>query len=284
MGKIAVITDTDSSIPPQVSQQMEIEQVPITIHFGGESYTTGLDIDDTSLFEKIDQRNKLPTTAAPSPSAFAAAYQRAFDRGAETVVCICVSSKVSATYNSALSACEAFSGRDIAVIDSLQLSLGQGFMVMAAAEVAQGGGTRKEVIAAAEETGGRVHVYALLSTLKYLAMSGRVGKLVAGMADTLNIKPILSVRDGKLDLLERIRTRKKAQERLLELVGGAVADKSVERAAIIHVNHTAGAQELETHLRSRFACPEEILIADFTPGLSVHAGSGVVGVALVTGK
>lgn len=284
MGKIAVITDTDSSIPPQVSQQMGIEQVPITIHFGGESYTTGLDIDDTSLFEKIDQRNKLPTTAAPSPSAFAAAYQRAFDRGAETVVCICVSSKVSATYNSALSACEAFSGRDIAVIDSLQLSLGQGFMVMAAAEVAQGGGTREEVIAAAEETGGRVHVYALLSTLKYLAMSGRVGKLVAGMADTLNIKPILSVRDGKLDLLERIRTRKKAQERLLELVGSAVADKSVERAAIIHVNHTEGAQELETHLRSRFAYPEEILIADFTPGLAVHAGSGVVGVALVTGK
>jgi len=243
-----------------------------------------LDIDDAQLFKKIDQLKKLPTTAAPSPNAFAKTYQRAFDEGASSVVCICVSSVISATYSAAVTACDMFPGKDIAVIDSQLISMGQGFMVLAAAEAAQSGASKASVIAAAEDTGKRVHLFALLSTLKYLAMSGRVGKLAAGMADTLNIKPILTVRNGKLDLLERIRTHKKAQERLLELTSQALDGKSIERAAIIHVNNPEGARELKEQLCARMPCPEGILTAEFTPGLSVHAGSGVVGVALVASR
>ena len=117
MGKIAVITDTDSSLPPALAAQFGILQVPVTIHFDDSSYTTGVDIDDRILFEKIDRFNKLPTTSAPAPSAFADAFTAAFNDGAEGVVCICVSSKVSATYHAALTACENFPGRDITVID-----------------------------------------------------------------------------------------------------------------------------------------------------------------------
>jgi DegV family protein with EDD domain len=284
MNKIAIITDTDSSIPASVSEKYGIQQVPITIHFNGESYTTGLDIDDTLVFKIIDQHKKLPTTAAPSPSAFASAFQKAFDEGAESIVCICVSGKISATYNSAVSACEMFPGRDISVLDSQMVSMGQGFMAIAAAEAAHAGAGKAEVIAAAEDTAKRVHLFALLSTLKYLAMSGRVGKLVAGMADTLDIKPILTMRDGKLDLLEKIRTKKKAQERLLELTCLAVGGKAIERAAIIHVNHPEGARELHEQLCKLLPCPKDILTADFTPGLSVHAGTGVAGVVLVVAR
>lgn len=284
MPKIAVITDTDSSLPPEVAQGYGIQQVPITIHFGDESYTTGIDIDDRQLFEKIDQRNKLPTTAAPAPAAFVKAFQSAFDAGAESIVCVCVSSKMSATYQAALTACESFPNRDITVIDSLNVSLGQGFMAIAAAEAAQSGLSRDQVIAAAVETGQRLHLYAVLSTLKYLALSGRVGKLVAGMADTLNIKPVLTLKEGKLDLLEKVRTRRKALDRMFELVGQSVDGKTIERAAIIHVNNLEEAREVEAQLRSQWRCPVSMITAEFTPGISVHAGSGVVGVVLVTDR
>lgn len=283
MKKIAIITDTDSSLPEETADRHGIRQVPITIHFGDESFTTGVDIDDARVFEEINRRNCLPTTSAPSPSAFALAYETALLGGADAIVCICVSSKMSATYNSAVSACENFPGRNIRVIDSMSLSMGQGFMALAAAEAAQAGANLDEVAERAIETGQQVHLFAVLSTLKYLAMSGRVGKLVAGMADTLSIKPVLTIRDGKLDLLERIRTRKKAVGRMIDLTQAALDGKTIRRAAIIHVNDAAGAGELQEKLCAALPCPVEMITAPFTPGLSVHAGDGVVGVAVVGG-
>jgi len=282
MDKIAIVTDTDSSLPVDLAEKYAIKQVPITINFEDSSYTSGVDIDDRLLFEIIDRQKKLPTTSAPPPSAFASAYEAAFKDGVDSIVCICVSSKVSATYNSAVTACEMFPKRDISVIDSLNLSMGQGFMVLAAAEAASQGAAKEEVISQALAAGKRVHLYAVLSTLKYLAMSGRVGKLAAGMADTLNIKPILTVQDGKLDLLERIRTRKKAIERVLELTRSSVSGKAIERVAFLHANNIEGARELQNQLCNVLPCPPSIIMTDFSPGLSVHAGAGVVGVVLLT--
>jgi DegV family protein with EDD domain len=129
-----------------------------------------------------------------------------------------------------------------------------------------------------------MHTFAVLSTLKYLALSGRVGKFVAGLADTFNIKPILKVKDGKLDLLEKIRTRKKAIDRMISLLNESVQGKKIERVAVIHVNDPQGAVELEILLRAALPFSEKMIITEFTPGLSVHAGSGVVGVVVQTGE
>ncbi|MEJ5202629.1 MAG: DegV family protein, partial [Anaerolineales bacterium] len=118
--------------------------------------------------------------------------------------------------------------------------------------------------------------------LKYLAMSGRVGKIAAGMANMLNIRPILTIRDGKLDMLERVRTKRVAMQRLVELVVTSVGSSSVERVAFIHVNNLEDTNLLETELRKQLSLPEEVLKVEFTPGLSVHAGDGLVGVAIVT--
>ncbi len=284
MNTIAVITDTDSSLPPEVAARHGIRLVPITINFEDETYTTGVDIDDRLLFEKVDRLNKLPTTSAPSPNAFAAEYEAAFKEGAQAVICICVSSLVSSTYSAALTARQMFPERDITVIDSLNLCMGQGFLALLAAEAAQKGASRDQILSLLEDAGSRMHLYAVLPTLKYLAMSGRVGKFVAGMAATLNIKPILTIQDGKLVLLERVRTRKKAIERMLELAIACVDGSSVERAAIIHVNDLEGAHELEGMLRARMTLPPSVLTAPFTPGLSAHAGTGVVGVVILTKK
>jgi len=281
MGKIAVVTDTDSSLPQMLASRHKIYQVPITVHFGEETFTTGVDIDDRELFRRINRLGRLPTTAAPSPSAFASAYRAAFDDGADSIVCICVSSKISATYNSALTAREEFPDREITVIDSLSVSMGQGFMALAAAQAAGAGSSHEEVISRALSTGRRVRLFAALATLKYLAMSGRVGKVAAGMANMLNIRPILTIKDGKLDMLERVRTKKVAIRRLVELLVTSVGTASVERVAFIHVNNPEDTSLLETELRNHLSLPEEVLRVEFTPGLSVHAGDGLVGVAIV---
>lgn len=215
MPSIAIVTDTDASLPAALAAQYNIRQVPISIHFGEETFATGVDINEAELFARIDRDGKLPTTSAPSPGQFAQAYEAAFAAGADSIICFCVSSEISATFNSAVNAKDLLPGKDIEVVDTRSLTMAQGFMVLAAAKAAQAGATKAEIMARALDIGDRVHLYGSLSTLKYLAMSGRVGHIAAGMASMLNIKPILTIKEGKLDMLERVRTRKRAWSRTI---------------------------------------------------------------------
>ena len=281
MCAIAIVTDTDSSLPADVTAEFGIRQVPISVHFGQEILKSGVDIDDAALFARVDRENRLPTTSAPSPGEFQQAYAAAFDDGADAVVCFCVSGEVSAVYAAAVSARELMAQRDITVIDSRNLSMGQGVMVLVAAEAAREGATKEEVIRRAVAAGEHVRLYAALPTLKYLAMSGRVGRLAAGVADLLSVKPVLTVRDGKLDLLERVRTLGKAWLRVIELTGEALGGRPAERMYLLHVNAVREARQFEAELRTHVACPDVIPMVELTPGLSVHSGAGMVGVVVL---
>lgn len=284
MNQIAIVTDTDASLPGDLAAHLNIALVPINIQFGSHSLDACFDIDDATLFARVDREGRIPTTAAPTPGKFAECFRSAFDAGAESVICFCVSSKVSASYQSAQTAASLLSDHDITIIDSNSLSMGQGFMVLAAAEASAAGATRDQVIAAAIQVQNHIHLYAGLKTLRYLAMSGRVGHLTAGMANLLDVKPILTIRDGKLDMLERVRTQKKAWARMIELCRMAATGKPVERMALLHVTALEEARQFQRELCTCISCPSEPVIAELTPGLSVHAGAGVVGVVLVTGE
>jgi DegV family protein with EDD domain len=170
---------------------------------------------------------------------------------------------------------------DITIVDTQSLSSGQAFMVLAASDAAGNGASVEDLLKLTEDIRSRSHLYGALATLKYLAMSGRVSQLAAGMAGMLDIKPILALQNGKLEMLEKARTKKKAWERLVELVQSDAAGSGIERMAIIHVNAPEGAEEFKTLLQQSIALPVDVMTAQMTPGLSVHTGEGLVGVGFV---
>jgi DegV family protein with EDD domain len=193
-----------------------------------------------------------------------------------------VGSKISRTYDSAVTACEEFPGKLITVVDSDHLSLGQGFMTLAAAEAAEAGATHEQVVQAARDVLPHLHLYGSLTTLKYLAMGGRIGKFPANMANLFDIRPIMTMIDGKLGLLEKVRTHRMAMNRLVQLLEGSAKGKHIVKAGIVHVNNLEDAKILEARLRADIPMPAEILITEFTAGLSVHGGTGLVAAVFVT--
>ncbi|MCB2179675.1 DegV family protein [bacterium] len=286
MKKFSIVTDTDASLPPTLAEKYQIRQVPITIHFDDEVYATGVDIDDAKLFSKIEEQGSLPTTAAPSPGKFAETFREAFEQDqSDAIACFVVSGEVSGTYDSALIAAnELMPDRDITVVDTLSLSMGQGYMALLAADALANGADIAEAIDIAEKLRDRTYLFGALSTLKFLAMGGRVSHLTAEMAGLLNIKPILTIKDGKLDMLEKVRTRKKAWARILELTAEKAAGKPIEHMSILHTASIDDALQLKQQLEDALPCPSEIHLSELTPGLSVHTGPGFVGVVFVVGE
>jgi DegV family protein with EDD domain len=284
MPPIAIITDTDSSLPLDLAKLYKIVEVPIIVQFGEESFRDVYDIDNAAVFARVDREGKLPHTAAPSPGKFVEAYQAAFDAGADQILCLTISSEMSAVYSAALSAAEMFTGKTIKVVDSRTVAFGEGLMAIEAAKAIANGASMEEAIAAAENIRDRTHLFAALSTLKYLAMSGRVGHVAAGFGSLLEIKPILTLRNEKLEMLERIRTQSKAWSRLIELVIESSAGCAVEQLAVLHVDAPEAACQFEQQVRASLNCPIEMLHIEMTPGLSLHTGDGLVGIVAVTKK
>jgi DegV family protein with EDD domain len=169
------------------------------------------------------------------------------------------------------------------VVDTQTVSLAQAFIAIGAAEAAQAGASQADVLAQALAIGRRTRVYFALPTLKYLAMSGRVSSVVAGLANILNIQPVLTMQAGRLAMLERVRTRAKSWARVVQLATEAAGGKPVEQLGLVHVNALAEVRLFEAKLRESLPLPASTIIAEVTPGLSVHTGEGLVGVCLVTG-
>jgi len=284
MSRIAIITDTDSSLPFDLSRKYGIIQVPIIIQFGHDSYRDAYEIDNDTVFTRIDREGKLPTTAAPSPGEFVDAFKKAFDSGADSLLCFNISTAMSATYASARQAAEMLPGKRIDVVDTCSLSMGQGYMVLAAAEAVAKGASIEEAIKVAEDVRSRTYVFGALASLKYIAMSGRVSALAAGMAGLLDIKPVLTLQNGKLELLEKIRTQGKAWNRAIELSVEKAAGRKIEKMAILNVKARDSAYQFETLLRAAMPCPDDVIFTDIYPGLAVHTGAGMVAVIFVTAK
>jgi len=279
VAKVALITDSTACLPRELVERFDITVVPVELVFGGRIYRDGVD-DLADFYTLLKRSPQLPTTSPSSPGTYLAAYRQASQR-AEAVLCITVSSSVSAMYDSARAARElareALPQLPIEVMDSGTATMAQGFIVLAAARAVAEGKALPEVVAAAQRAAHRVSLVCFLDTLYYLARSGRVPKAAAWAASLLQLKPIIRMHQGNIELLARTRTRNRATARLLDLVAQEVGGRPVHMA-VMHTQSAEDAAELRRLAASRFHC-RELYVTEFTPVMGSHTGPGLLGLA-----
>ncbi|MFV2062763.1 MAG: DegV family protein [Chloroflexota bacterium] len=278
MSRIAIITDTSSDLLPERAKEKGITLVPLTVSFGSESWAAVTELSNEDFFEKLTAPGApFPKTAAPSPAAFEAAYREALAAGADGVVCVTISQKLSATYSSAVQGAEPFDDGQVEVFDSMTTTHSLAMMATGAAELAAGGATMAEVSAYVRDVRMRSGIYFSVDTLEYLQKGGRIGRASALLGSVLSIKPILFVEDGAVATADKKRTSAKARARLLELA----TERPLERAVALHTM-TPGIEEFADELAAASGLDrDDIEIGLVGPVAGTHVGPRMVGVALI---
>ncbi|MFQ5812048.1 MAG: DegV family protein [Anaerolineae bacterium] len=270
---IKIVTDSTADVPAELLERYDIRTVPINIQFGTETYQEGIDIDRPTFFRKLEEA--MPTSSQPSPGQLVEVYRPLAEDG-HSIISIHVTSKHSGTCQSALLAKSMLPEADIEVFDSLSISIGTGYQVLAAARAAEEGKSMGEIIQTLEGIRSRMYLYLTPATLKYLQKSGRVGKLAGALGALLNLKPVIKVEDGELEAFQNVRTRGKALDRLVELTAEAVGTTDPVKLGIPHAEVPAEAEKLRERVESTFNC-DEMHVVDLACSLTVHGGPGIIG-------
>lgn len=273
--KIKVVTDSTNDLPPEIIEQYGITVIPMYINIGDQGFQDGIDITRQEFYNRLPSIDPFPTTAAPGIEQFTAVYTRLMESGADQILSIHISSSLSAVMDIARTAAEQFSGIPVTVYDSDQLSLGTGFQVQTAAQAAENGLPMEEILAILKDQSSRSYVFAALDTLEFLKRGGRMNSVMAGLGSLLQIKPILTMHEGKPGA-ERVRTKERALQRLIEMTAEL---GELEQLALVHTNAGEEADVLwqqAKHLSPDLVTP---LSVDVTPVLGAHLGPGAVGFA-----
>jgi DegV family protein with EDD domain len=275
---VRVVTDSTADLSKDQARALGISVVPLTVQFGEEVYRDGVDLESAEFFSKLATTKVMPTTAAPAPGLFEETYRQLIREGADGILSIQLSSKLSATYSSAVQGAEPLKDQSvpIEVVDSRSVSGGIAIPVMAAARAAREGKSLAECKTIAEDMLARMNIYAVLDTLEFLQRGGRIGRASLLLGTLLNFKPLLTVKDGEVLPLEKPRTRSKAHERiaqLLEKLG------PIEIVGIAQSDEEIG-QQLTTAIRAVYTGPIEHF--RLGPVVGTHTGPGTAAVCAVT--
>lgn len=277
MGQVRVVTDSTSSIPRELAEKYHIEVVPLRVLFGNEAFAEDIDISKDEFYARLKQAKELPRTSQPSAGEFAAVYER-LGREADGIISIHISSKLSGTFASAEAARAMLPGLKLNVIDSGVVSMALGLLVLRAAEAAAEGRSLDEVTALVETLRPRMRVSFVVDTLEFLQKGGRIGGAAALVGSLLHVKPILTLRDGRVEPLERVRTKRRAVERLIHLLKEETKAGGRLHIAVLHGQAPKEAEALVQRLCETFGL-DEIHIGEVGPVIATHTGPGVVGVA-----
>ncbi len=274
---VHIVTDSTSDISKALADEHGITVIPLTVSFGQESYSDGVDLTAEEFYARLQLTKTLPTTSQPPPALFQYAYQHLASRG--DVVSIHLSHKFSGTVDAARAAAREVAPDRITVVDSGSVSMGLGMCAIAAARVARAGGTSAACVAAAESVAGRLRIAVAFETLEYLRRGGRIGRATAFLGGLLRLKPILTVKDGETFPVTRVRSRARALDELFAL---CARDERIDEIAIMHTTTPEDAAALAE--RARAARPGVPLhLGRFGPALGVHGGPGMLGFAVVEG-
>ena len=282
MPNIRVVTDSACDLSEEHAASVGIEVVPLTIRFGSSEFVDRRDLTPQQFWKKVADSPVLPQTAAPSPGSFEAAFRRAAADGCDGVVCVCLSSKLSATFGSAQLAARALDGvLPVRVIDSLSITMGQGTMALEAARVAAAGGSIDDVAAAVTALIGRTSVFGALDTLDNLKKGGRIGAAQALIGSLLSVKPIVDVSSGAVEQAGKQRTRAKALTHLAGIARDAKARYgSIAHVAVMH-GDAPDVDDLLT-LLADVVPRDEIVVGQIGAVIGTHGGPRVMGLTFDT--
>jgi len=273
---VRIVTDSASDLPESACEEFGIEVVPLTIRFGTREFVDRKELSADAFWRELETSSVLPETAAPSVGAFEETFRQLSDDGAEGIVCINLSSALSATMQSAQVAAKALEGETpVEIVDSKSASMGIGNLVLYAARKARAGASVDEIVSAVEDRRDRQTLFATLDTLEYLRKGGRIGGAQALLGSMLSIKPVVTVTEGRVEPAAKVRTRSKALQYLLDRVPVG----RVEQVSVLHAN----APEVDQLLAKLEPLVDdaEVVVGTIGPVIGVHTGPRTVGLAWI---
>jgi DegV family protein with EDD domain len=277
MARIRVVTDSACDIPEEIARRLNVDIVSLTIRFGDEEFTDRVDLSPEEFWAKCKASKTLPETAAPSPGAFQAAYERAKSDNCDGVIVLTLSALLSATNQSAVLGSEALGDAlPVRVVDTKAVSMAQGLLVIDVAELAATGADLDQLVAHAESLVPKVGVVAMLDTLEHLIKGGRVGGARALLGQVLSIKPLLELKDGVVAEAGRQRTRSKA---LVAIAEATKTHAPLKRLALVH----GASSEVATleKLAAGITTENAIIVTDMGPVVGTHGGPGIIGLCWI---
>lgn len=280
MKRISIVTDSTAYLSPDLVDLYDIRVIPLNVIFPDRTYLDGVDIAPAEFFDQLENSSELPTTSQPSAGRFEELYRELVEEGAEAIISIHISAALSGTVSSAQVAKANLPDIPIYVIDSKFTAMAQGFLVLEAARALRAGVSAEKVVDMIEGLIPRMNIIFVVDTLKYLHKGGRIGGAAALFGTALGIKPLLFLNDGRVDTLEKIRTKKKAQTRLVDIVAEEATGKKLH-CTIIHGDALQEAEALLEEVTARCDCVESY-ISEVSPVIGTHIGPGAVGACFYT--
>lgn len=278
MSKIALVTDSTCDLPKSVVKDKNVTVIPLNVHFGEETFLDGIDLQSNEFFEKLSTSEIHPQTSQPSVGRFVETYNDLLKKH-DSILSLHISSKLSATYNSALQAQKEIGNEKIKVIDSMNGTLGLGAIVHHIADLNQKGESFENLVKEAEKIIPNAIFMGLVPTLEYLAKGGRIGKARAFMGSLLKIKPILSAVDGEIQSVGKARTLIKGMDFIVD----EMKNRKISKLFIVHANHEERANLLKEKTKDLID-PKDVIIAEFGPVVGTHLGPGAFGVGFISSE
>jgi DegV family protein with EDD domain len=277
MARVAVVTDSTAYIPASALEGLDIRVIPVWLLWDEDRLRDGVDIDPATFYRRLETSRTLPTSSQPSAGEFTAFYQQ-LAAEADAIVSVLVSSELSGTIASAQAAREQLPELDIRIVDSRSSSMGLGLTALAAARAAAAGASADEVVAAACEMRDRVHLLFVVDTLEYLHRGGRISGTKRVLGTALRIKPILHFEDGRIVSLTQARTKRKAIERILDIVEERLGGRRMAEVVVVDINSPESGDAVAGLVAERFA-PTQLYRSEVSPVVGMHVGPGTVGLA-----
>lgn len=273
---IKIVTDSACDVPAAIAAELGITVVPVYIHVGEQSYLEGVELTREAFYHNLPTYDPYPTTAAPATGAFTEVYERLTAEGATQILSMHLAASLSATYNAARLGAEAANSAPVTLFDTEQITIGAGLLILTAAAAAAAGHSLDEILALLNERVARTRVFGMLDTLDSLRRSGRVNWAQFGLGTLLQIKPVMMIWKGQVEVVARVRTSKRSVLQMLQMLE---AYSPFERLAVIHVNAPDAAAQLRQQAEHLFPAEYEPLTVEITPAIGTHLGLGAVGFA-----